>query len=58
MSKLLVTWGAGFIGFHIIERLLEENHEVIVVGNENSENENFYWNSRSENIKGVSQTIT
>ena len=29
--KVLVTGGAGFIGSHIVDRLIEENHEVVVV---------------------------
>jgi UDP-glucose 4-epimerase len=31
MSKVLVTGGAGFIGSHLCEALLAENHEVFVV---------------------------
>ncbi len=31
--KALVTGGAGFIGFHVCERLLEEGHEVCIVDN-------------------------
>ena len=52
ISKCLVTGGAGFIGSHIVEKLLDENHEVIVLDNEYSNNEKFYWNPKSENIKG------
>ena len=31
--KVLVTGGAGFIGSHIVDRLIQEGHEVIVVDN-------------------------
>ena len=33
MKKYLVTGGAGFIGSHIVDRLVEDGHEVIVVDN-------------------------
>jgi UDP-glucuronate decarboxylase len=33
MSKIVVTGGAGFLGSHLTERLLEANHEVLVVDN-------------------------
>ncbi len=29
--KIMVTGGAGFIGSHIVDRLIEEGHEVVVV---------------------------
>lgn len=31
--KILVTGGAGFIGAHIVDRLVDENHEVIIIDN-------------------------
>jgi UDP-glucose 4-epimerase len=50
--KSLVTGGAGFIGSNMVERLLEEGHEVVCVDNESaSSNERFHWNSASENHK-------
>ena len=33
IMKCLVTGGAGFIGSHIVDRLINDGHEVIVVDN-------------------------
>ncbi|MCK5833949.1 NAD-dependent epimerase/dehydratase family protein [bacterium] len=33
MSKYLVTGGAGFIGSHIVEALIDANHDVVVLDN-------------------------
>ena len=51
-KKALVTGGAGFIGSHVVEHLLNLNFEVIVVDNESSDvHDNFYWRSDTENHK-------
>ena len=50
--RFLVTGGAGFIGSHLVDSLIDSNHDVVVIDNESaSENENFYWNDKAENYK-------
>ncbi|MFI5354729.1 MAG: GDP-mannose 4,6-dehydratase, partial [Desulfobaccales bacterium] len=33
MARILITGGAGFIGSHLVERLLGQEHEVICLDN-------------------------
>ncbi|MBI4698239.1 MAG: GDP-mannose 4,6-dehydratase, partial [Nitrospirae bacterium] len=47
MKRILITGGAGFLGSHLCERLLNEGHEVVCV-------DNFYTGRRSN----VSQFLT
>lgn len=44
--KILVTGGAGFVGSHLCERLLEEGHEIYSL-------DNYFTGSTDNHIKGV-----
>jgi len=45
MKRILVTGGAGFLGSHLCERLLQQGHEVLCVDN--------LFTSRKDNIKSL-----
>ena len=42
--RILVTGGAGFIGSHLIDRLMEQGHEVVCL-------DNFYTGVRRNIVK-------
>jgi UDP-glucose 4-epimerase len=47
--RCLVTGGAGFIGSHIVDRLVDMGHEVIVIDNYSATaHEQFYFNLSAE----------
>ena len=55
-EKVLITGGAGFIGFHLIKRLISQGIEVIAIDNLNSYYSVELKNARLENLyklKGI-----
>ena len=55
----LVTGGCGFIGSHIVDRLVEMNHNVIVIDDLSApENEKFYFNENKEKVTYLKKDIS
>lgn len=47
--KCLVTGGCGFIGSHLVDKLIDGGHDVIVIDNKSSiSNEKFYFNNKAK----------
>ena len=52
MANCLVTGGSGFIGSHLVDRLIELGHYVVNIDNESAiSNDKFYKNYAAENYK-------
>lgn len=50
MAKILITGSAGFIGFHLAKRLLEESHEIVGLDNLN---EYYDVNLKKDRLKQI-----
>ena len=49
--RCLVTGAAGFIGSHVVDRLILNGHEVVAMDNESAKcNSKFYWNTQAEKV--------
>ena len=50
--KCLVTGGSGFIGSHIVDRLVFDGHDVVVIDNESADcHDHFYYNDKAKYYK-------
>jgi len=47
--KIVVTGGAGFIGSNLVDRLVDDGHEILVIDNQSSDaHESFYYNDKAK----------
>lgn len=49
--KIIVTGGCGFIGHHLVNKLIKNDHEVIVIDDCSASNDKFYFNEKAKYYK-------
>ena len=52
MAKILITGGAGFIGTHLAETLIQKKHKVLIVDKVSLSGGIFFVNKKAKFIKG------
>ncbi len=55
--NIIVTGAAGFIGFHLSYRLLQEGHKVFGIDNINSYYDPLLKESRLEQLRQISSKV-
>ncbi|MFX1375584.1 MAG: GDP-mannose 4,6-dehydratase [Promethearchaeota archaeon] len=51
-KNILITGGAGFIGTHLFEALIQESNYIVIIDNFNQ----CYYSGKEENLAGVTQS--
>jgi nucleoside-diphosphate-sugar epimerase len=49
--KIAVTGGTGFIGNYVVQKLIEDGHEILVTGFKREEAQNFTWIGKVEFVE-------
>ena len=58
MKKALVTGGQGFIGGHLVDKLVDEKYDVVVIDNQSSTSSDFHVNAKASYLNRDVADIT
>ena len=57
MKKILITGGAGYIGSHVVDNLLNSNYEILVLDTLIFDNKSLAKHINNKNLKIISRDI-